>query len=133
AGGGAIASGGGGAGGGGCFGVASVQSLASGQISAFAGVAENGTTVRADAFADLGTSTKARSSRTRAKRMQLIGSTLMRKLGRGRYTVVVRLSKKARRAFKRKRLAKVSLRLQMTAPTGPPFILTRSVTLKRRH
>jgi len=131
AGGGGLASAGGGAGGGGCFAVDSVQSLTSGQVSAFAGVAENGTTVRAAAFADLGGQAKARTSRARPRHMQLIGSTLMRRLGIGRYTVVVHLNRRARRAFRGRRKAKVSLRLKMTAPTGMPFILTRSVTLKR--
>jgi hypothetical protein len=131
AGGGGIAAGGGGAGGGGCFRVDPVQRLSSGRLLAIAGAAEDGTTVRADAFAALGGSARPRSSRSRANRPQLIGSSLMRSLRRGRHTVVVRLSKKARRAFKRARRVTVLLSLRMTAPTGRPLLLTHRITLRR--
>lgn len=131
AGGGGLASAGGGAGGGGCFGVDRVQSLSRGKVSAVAGVAKDRTTVRADVFADMGPATTARTSRARAPHMRLIGSTLMGGLHVGRYTVVVHLTKKASRALSMRRKVTVSVRLKMTAPTGAPFILTRSVTLKR--
>jgi hypothetical protein len=49
----------------------------------------------------------------------------------GRYTVTVRLSAKARKAFRRLRRTKVTLRLRMTAPTGYPLIVGGTVTLKR--
>jgi hypothetical protein len=49
----------------------------------------------------------------------------------GRYKLVVRLSAKAKKAFKRLRRVTVTLRLRMTAPTGRPLIVTRDVTLKR--
>jgi hypothetical protein len=126
AGGGGIAAGGGGAGGGGCFDVAGVQSLASGRVVATAGVATNGSTVRADALADV-----RRLGGRRASRLSPIGAKLMSGLRVGRHKVVVRLSAKGRKAFKRLRRVKITLRLRMTASTGKPLIVTRTVTLKR--
>lgn len=55
----------------------------------------------------------------------------MRDLRIGRHKIVVRLSAKAKKAFKRLRRAKITLRLRMTAPTGRPLTVTRTVLLKR--
>lgn len=55
----------------------------------------------------------------------------MRGLRIGRYNVSVRLNAKTRRALKRVRRTKVRLRLVMTAPTGFPLVVTRTVTLRR--
>jgi hypothetical protein len=110
----------GGGGGGGCFSVAGVQGLAGGTVTATAGVATNNSSVHAEVFAKL-----ARKPRT------LIGRKTMTRLRVGRHKVVIRLSARARRAFKRLRRVKVSVRLRMTAPSGRPLIVTRTVTLKR--
>jgi hypothetical protein len=126
AGGGGTGAGGGGAGGGGCFDVVRVQSLAAGAVAAKAGVATNGSTVRADALVDM-----PRARRARAGRLSLAGTTVMRALKAGRYNIVVRLSATAKRRLRHMRKPKVTLRLRMTAPTGPPLIVTRIVTLKR--
>jgi hypothetical protein len=108
----------GGGGGGGCFNAAGTQGLNGGNVTASAGVATNNSTVRAEVF-------------TRARRRSLIGQKTMTGLPIGRYTIVIRLSAKARKAFKRLRRTTVTLRLRMTAPTGPPLIVTRTVTLRR--
>jgi hypothetical protein len=126
AGGGGLGAGGGGAGGGGCFNIVGVQSLAAGAVVASAGVATARTSVRAEVLAKLSGSRKARTSR-----LTLIGHKTMPGLPVGRYKVVVRLSDKARKAFKHLRKVKVTLRLVMTAPTGKPLKVTRTVTLKR--
>jgi hypothetical protein len=127
AGSGGLGAGGGGAGGGGCFDVVGVQGLASGAVTASAGVVTNGTTVRGEVLAEMGGSKRTSA---RASRLTLIGQSTMPGLARGRYKVVVRLSAKARKAFKLRKV-KVTLRLRMTAPTGRPLVVTRTVTLKR--
>jgi hypothetical protein len=126
AGGGGVAAGGGGHGGGGCFGIPAIEKLSSMAVTVLAAPAKDGTNVQVDAFADLGHSAKARVSRTQA-----IGSTTMRALRAGHYNAVVRLNAGARKAFKRLRKVKVTLRLRMTAPTGRPLTATRTVTLER--
>jgi hypothetical protein len=124
AGGGGLA-GGGGAGGGGCFDVDPVQSLASGAVVARAGVATADSTVRAEALVDM-----PRAGSARAGRLSLAGRTIMRGLRVGRYNVTVRLSATAKRRLRHMRKPKLTLRLRMSAPTGKPLIVTRTVTLK---
>jgi hypothetical protein len=131
AGAGGLGAGGGGAGGGGCFNLIEIQGLASGAVAATAGVATNNTSIRAEVLADLGAkNTRARAAKRRPS-LTLIGQKTMSRLGIGRYKVVVRLSAKARKAFKRLRKVKVTVRLRMTAPTGRPLSVTRTVTLRR--
>lgn len=115
---------GGGAGGGGCFDVPSVQRLRPRRIVAFVGVTSDGSTAQASAFADLRGAGKATASR-----LTLIGQTTRRGLTLGRYKLSVRYTTKTRRALRRRRKATVRLRLRLSAPTGTPLILTRTVTL----
>ncbi|MDX6644058.1 MAG: autotransporter family porin, partial [Solirubrobacteraceae bacterium] len=133
AGAGGLGAGGGGAGGGGCFDIVTVQSLASGAVAASAGVVTSNSSIRAEVLADMGatTKTKARAAKKRVPKLTLIGQKTMNGLPAGRYKVVVRLSAKAKKAFKRLRRVNVTLRLRMTAPTGRPLIVSKVVTLKR--
>ncbi|MDX6668318.1 MAG: hypothetical protein QOK04_1698 [Solirubrobacteraceae bacterium] len=125
-GGGAIASGGGGAGGGGCFFIPFVESLGSGEVAVSAGAAEAGTTAQAEAFID-----QPRQRNARATRLQMVGQTTLQGLGIGWHPLAVRFNAKTRKQLKRLRKSTVTLRLRMTGPTGPPLIITRTVTLKR--
>jgi hypothetical protein len=105
-----------------------VQSLASGAVVARAGVATNGSTIRGDAVVDMGGSSKAHA---RARRLSLAGTKIMRALRIGRYKIVIRLSATARKRLRHMRKPRLTLRLRMTAPSGPPLVVSRTVTLKR--
>jgi hypothetical protein len=104
-----------------------VQKLSAGAVSATAVAATGNTTVKARLLANLGSTRTARNSR-----LTLIGQKTLSGLATGRHPLVVRLSKKARRAFRRRDRVKVTLRLTMSvAPTGRPLTVTRQVTLTR--
>jgi hypothetical protein len=131
AGAGGLGAGGGGAGGGGCFNFITVQSLAAGAVAATAGVETANSSIRAEVLADMGAKTKARASKKRRPSLSLIGQKTMSGLPVGTYKLVVKLNAKAKKAFKRLKKVKVTLRLRMTAPTGLPLVVSGVVTLKR--
>ena len=82
--------------------------------------------MRAQAFANL----PARRS-ARATRVQLIGSTVWRRVRSGRYELSIRFTAKARRQLRRMRSARITLRLRLTPPHGRALAVTRTLTVRR--
>jgi polysaccharide biosynthesis protein PslG len=108
------------------FDVPSTGRLAAGRLRLLARVAESGSTIRAEAFADL-----RPAGRARIGRRQLIGRTVMRGVKSGRARVVVRFTVGARRALRSMRRATVTLRLWLVSRQGRMARATCKVALTR--
>ena len=69
----------------------------------------------------------------RLARLNVVGRRVMPGLARGVVPFTVRLTTRARRAFKRKQRVELTLRTTVTPRTGTPVAKTKRVVLKRRR